>query len=128
MVDPTRKKGPQEDLFSKEGFMHFVKENKWDTFAYLVLFLGLLITVIFDRFIGGMLVGLILGIYFSQDVREKFSFFKEYLDQHGIFRSFVLVAALIAIFIASPGLCIGTAIGAFIRPYLGENISSPFEK
>ena len=126
---PRNKDPKKGDLpLTKEGFFSFIKDNKWDAFAYIVLFAGLLITAIFDRFIGGMLVGLILGIYFSQEISEKFDFFKEYLDQRGIFRGFVVVAAIIALLMASPGLCIGTAIGAFVRPYLGESVSSPFDK
>lgn len=126
--DEKSSKKPIPDLpLTKEGFKEFFSEHKWDAFSYLVLFIGLLITAIFDRFIGGILVGLVLGMYFSQDIHHKFSFFKEYLDQRGIFRSFVLLAAIIALLLASPGLCIGTAIGAFLRPYLGESISSPFD-
>ena len=128
MTMPSKGPKKEEDPSMKESFFEFIQHHKWDAFAYLVLFLGLLVTAIFDRFFGGLLVGLILGIYFSQDLREKVELFKEYLDEHGIFRSFVLIAGGIAMFMASPGLCIGTGLGAFVRPYLGEKVSSPFDK
>lgn len=137
MTTPTDGKEPKKEntsspeepsSLSKEGFVEFVQHHKWDTFAYLVLFFGLLTMVLFTPFIGALLVGLILGIYFAADMREKFEFFKDHLDNHGIFKSFVIVAAVVALLIASPGLCIGTVFGAFLRPLLGKNITSPFDK
>lgn len=122
-------KDPEEEKahnVTKEGFVAFFSENRWDAFAYVVLLSGLLITV-FEPFFGGLLVGIILGIYFSKGIHEKCVFFKDFLDKEGIFRGFILLAAIMALLMASPGLCIGAAIGAFMRPYLGKLVSSPFD-
>jgi hypothetical protein len=113
--EPTPYKG--------EGFFDFIVHNKWDAFAYIVLFCGLLLSI-FERFVGGLIVGAILGIYFSKETREMLAQFKEFLAREGIFRGFVLVAGAIALFMASPGLVIGSLFGAFIRPYLG-NLPNP---
>lgn len=116
---------PQKN-HSVDNLLAFIKENKWDSLAYLILFFGLVYSI-FERFIGGIIVGCILGIYFSVDLKEKFTVFKEYLANEGIFKGFVILAAAIALFIASPGLCIGIAFGAFLRPLFGNMISGPFE-
>lgn len=121
MATEDPKKNPSVD-----NLVAFIKDNKWDAVAYLILFFGLVFSI-FERFIGGMVVGCILGLYFSQETKEKFSMFKEYLAEEGIFRGFVIVAAFIALFIASPGLCIGVAFGAFLRPLFGTMISGPFD-
>lgn len=113
------KKEPESPHHFGEGFFQFIMNNKWDSFAYLVLFVGLLLSI-FERFTGGLIVGVILGIYFSREFRDELAKFKEFLAHEGVFRGFVLVSAAIALFIASPGLCIGTALGVIIRPYLGN--------
>lgn len=112
---------------SVEGFMAFIRENKWDAAAYLILFFGLIYSI-FEKFTGGLIVGCILGIYFSDLTKERYTQFKEFLVEEGIFRGFVVVAGLIALFIASPGLCIGVAVGAFLRPLFGDMISGPFDR
>ena len=117
--------GPKKDN-SVDNLMVFIRHNKWDALAYLVLFFGLVYSI-FERFTGGLVVGCILGIYFSAELKEKFTSFKEYLANEGMFRGFVIVAAFIALLIASPGLCIGAVFGAFLRPLFGNLISGPFE-
>lgn len=112
---------------SVEGFMAFMRENKWDAVAYLILFFGLIYSI-FERFTGGLIVGCILGIYFSEETKERFAKFKEFLVEEGIFRGFVVVAGFIALFIASPGLCIGGVVGAFLRPLFGNMLSGPFDR
>jgi len=102
----------------EETFFEFMANNKWETLAYIVLIFGLFL-FIFERFAGGLLVGAILGFCFSQRLRAGIANFKEDLSNEGIFHSFILVAAVIALFIASPGLFIGAFVGAVVKPYLG---------
>jgi len=115
MSNPEQKEPPHG---ASENFFQFLMNNKWDAFAYVILFIGLLLSI-FEPFVGGLIVGAILGLYFSRQTKESIIKLKEYLVVEGIFRGFVLVAAAIALFIASPGLCIGVCFGAFVKPYLG---------
>jgi hypothetical protein len=121
---PEKKEDPVEP---KPSFMHFVKDNLCESVCYVILFCGLIFSI-FNPFLGGSLVGLILGIYFSQEVIEKASSFKEFIIREGIFRGFIIVAAVLALLIEAPGLLVGTVIGAWVRPYLGKAICSPFDK
>ncbi len=118
------RKGPENQ---KQDFVAFVKDNMGESIAYVVMFAGLIFSI-FNPFLGGVLVGVILGIYFSQDILAKMRSFKELVVGEGIFRGFIVIAALLALLIEAPGLLIGTLIGAWIRPYLGKYISSPFDK
>lgn len=110
------KKEPED--MKGEGFMDVLKHHKWDFVAYLILFIGLLFSI-FHSFSGGLLVGLVLGVYFSVAIFAGLRAFRDYLlSEGGIFRGFVIIAAGLALFIASPGLCIGTIAGAYGGPYL----------
>ena len=126
---PTSGQGPQEKKpdAPQEGLIQFLTHNKWDALAYIVLLCGLLFSI-FERFQGGLIVGCVLGLYFSSATREWLIQFKEFLADEGIFRGFVLIAGLIALFMASPGLVIGALVGAFLRPYLGDSLSSGLNK
>lgn len=119
--------GPQGPKKDEQKLVSFVKENLWESISYVIMFAGLILSI-FDPFLGGCLVGLILGIYFSEEIIEKSIVFKEMIGREGIFRCFIVIAAVLALLIEAPGLLIGTIIGTWIRPYLGKSISSPFDK
>lgn len=120
----AKKDNPGEQ---KQNFMAFVKDNIWESISYVVLFAGLILSI-FNPFLGGSLVGIILGIYFSQEILDRSMSFKDLVVREGIFRGFIVIAAVLALLLEAPGLLVGTVIGAWIRPYLGKSISSPFDK
>ena len=115
--EPSKK--PEAPHHFGEGFLQFIMNNKMDSFAYLILLCGLVLSI-FESFIGGLIVGFILGLYFSKETKAELAKFKDYIAVEGVFRSFVLIAAAIALLIASPGLCIGAIAGAFASPYLSS--------
>ncbi len=124
--EPEKKEEPKMTL-NKQNLTHFVKENLFESISYVIMFCGLIFSI-FNPFLGGALVGLILGIYFSQEILEKVTAFKEFIINEGIFRGFIIIAAVLALLIEAPGLLIGTLIGAWVRPFMGNAISSPFDK
>jgi hypothetical protein len=124
MVTPDPKEPNKDEM---HGLLSFVKQNKWEAISYVILFAGIILSIMYP-FFGGLLVGIILGIYFSQEIFDKATTFKALIVQEGIFRGFIVVAALLAFLIEAPGLFIGTAVGAWLRPLFGKNISSPFDK
>lgn len=111
----------------KQGLMNFVKDNLWESISYVILFAGLILSI-FNPFLGGSLVGIILGIYFSQEILDRSMAFKDLVVREGIFRGFIVIAAVLALLLEAPGLLIGSIIGAWVRPFLGNLISSPFDK
>jgi hypothetical protein len=126
MTSPDQEPKKPESPKTHEGFVQFVMNHKWDSVAYLLLFIGL-ITSFFNPITGGLLVGVILGIYFSEVIKARFEVFREMLEKEGIFHAFVIIAAILALIITTFGLFLGTVIGVFIRPALGKAISSPFD-
>lgn len=125
--EPQEEKKPVKPAHEKLSFLDFFQQNYIETVAYLLLFCGLILSIFYE-FLGGLLVGLVLGIYFAQEVRDRAGAFKSFIDSEGIFRGFIIVAAVLALLIMAPGLLIGSIIGAWVRPFLGDHISSPFDK
>lgn len=117
MAGLTPKEPGQGGKPSVAGWINFFKEHMGESIAYLVLFFGLIFTI-FCPNIGGFIVGVIFGGYFSSQIKERVMVFKEFIDEEGIFRGFIIIAAFIALLIVGLGLCIGTAVGALVRPYL----------
>ncbi|MCE5294439.1 MAG: hypothetical protein LLF94_07490 [Chlamydiales bacterium] len=124
---PKKEMPKKESNPDHKGFFAFVSDNLWESISYVIMFAGLILSI-FNPFIGGSLVGIILGIYFSQEVIDRAMSFKDLIIKEGIFRGFIVIAAVLALFILAPGLVLGVIIGAWIRPFLGNSISSPFDK
>lgn len=116
MTNPQQEPGKP----NQQNMIEFIKEHKWESVAYFLLFCGLILSV-FEKTIGGLLVGLILGIYFSDVIKEKAQDFKNFIHDEGIFRGFIVIASLLAMLIIAFGLCIGTIVGALIKPYLPKS-------
>ena len=103
------------------GIFDFCKANIGDTLAYLLL-AGSLLYCFFDPFVGELPVGFIMGLYFSHHVFKLAAQFREFLVTEGVFRGFIIIAALASLAITAPGLCLGLVIGIFARPFFGQSI------
>jgi hypothetical protein len=101
------------------GIVNLFKTNIGDTIAYLVLAASLLYCF-FEPFIGGLIVGFIMGLYFSHHAFHLATQFREFLITEGIFRGFIIIAALAALIITAPGLSLGFVIGTFTRSFFGR--------
>ncbi len=113
MTQPAR--GPEKP--TPESFINFITTHKWESISYVLLFVGLILTF-FYPLIGGALVGLIFGISFAPQIHERVETFKEFIHVEGIFRSFIVIVALLTLLILAFGWCAGAVVGAYIRPYL----------
>jgi len=100
-----------------ETFLEVIKHHKWDFIVYAVLAIGLFLSI-FVPFWGGLLVGVVIGYYFSAEFKEWYGKFKEDIVTDGIFRDFVIIAGLLALLISSFGLCLGVTVGAIAKPYI----------
>jgi len=96
------------------------KANIFDTLAYVILTVSLILSF-FHPFLGGAIVGTIIGLYFSPHFFRLLKEFKEFLLQEGIFRGFIIIAAIAALLISATGLSIGLLFGIFVRPIFGTN-------
>ena len=102
-----------------ETFLEVVKHHKWDFIAYAILAIGLFLSI-FAPFWGGLLVGAVIGYYFSGVFKEWYQKFKADIVTDGIFRDFVIIAGVLALLISSFGLCLGVVVGTLVKPYIPQ--------
>jgi hypothetical protein len=124
MPEPSTEKKAQPNV--EPTLMDQIKANIADTVAYVILAFGLLYCF-FNAFAAGILVGTILGVYFSANILQNIRQFKDAIIRDGIFKGFTLLAAICAFLITAPGMCIGLIVGMLARhlcgmlfPKLGE--------
>lgn len=128
MADPNAPKENKTDLKeSMSGTLNNVKNfaqtNTWDTVGYVAMFLGLLLAI-FDISYGFGLIGLVAGFYYSELILGILEGIKEWVDQAGIFKSFVGAGTLLGFFIASPSLIIGMAISVAVSFFMKPKADS----
>ena len=127
---PQGSQGPggPEGPRSPEGgdFWQLIQRNKWDSCAYFFIFVGIIISI-FEWFVGELIIGTVFGIYFSEWMKERFQLFKEFVENEGVFRAFIMVIFPIVLLVVAPGIFLGLLLGCALRPILGDFVSSPFE-
>lgn len=106
-IPPERK---PDDLLS------YARGNPRDTIAYVLLIIGIIL--LFSggyNFWGGVLIGLVVGFYFGQDILDLFKNSNYLAERLGYVKLLVLAAVALAFFIDAPGIFIGTAIALGIK-------------
>lgn len=106
--------------FKKEGLIDFVKSNTRDTAAYVLLVIGM-VFLFFEPLFGGILIGLVAGIYFSEEINFLLKNGNEFIEEQGIVRSIVLGITALALFISAPGIFIGAALAIALKHLFGSN-------
>ena len=92
-----------------DGLLDYARTNTKDTIAFVLLIIGLL-WMLGQAFNGGILVGLVVGFYFS---RELIGFVKDFnanIEKRGLAKTVILAGAALALFFLAPGIFIGAAI------------------
>lgn len=117
-VPPEKEEKPKRST-PMSGMIEMFRNNLTDTVAYVLLALSLLYCF-FNPFIGGIPVGFIMGLYFSSHIFRLATQFREFLITDGIFRGFIIIAAIAALIITAPGLSIGLFLGTFARPFFSK--------
>lgn len=84
-------------------------------YTLLVIALALLF---FTPFIGGLLLGIIVGMTFSSEIIRRALQIKEAIEKEEVARGVILGVLCLALFITVPGLIIGGAIGVCIQKAL----------
>lgn len=110
-----------------EGFFTQLSGNIPVAIAYGFLTLSLFYCL-FDPFYGAIPIGIILGIYFSKEAFELTSEFKNFVNEVGIFRSFIFLVAIVAFLLTATGLSLGIFIGSWIRVIYDMVVAKPEER
>ncbi len=102
-----------------EDFCDYAKQNKWDSAALIVLLIGL-IAMLFVPLSGGIIVGLVVGLYFSNEIVTLIKNRKQIVYETGTSRSLVFLGTCLAFLIAAPGVFIGAAIVTAVKGFAGS--------
>ncbi len=101
-----------------ENAVHYAKSNTRDMIAYILLLTGLLL-MFFDPNYGGTLIGVIFGLYFSQELYDAFKNYEMFIQTQGFVKSLVFGAVLLAFFFSVPFIFIGAIAAVGVRRLLG---------
>jgi hypothetical protein len=110
---PTEEKGIKKNV---ETFCSYSKSNARDMIAYLLLVFGLIF--LFFRPIGGLLIGIVAGAYFSKEIHQWISGYERFVEVQGMARSIILGGVFLALFISAPAIFIGAAIVVGLKVFI----------
>jgi len=97
-----------------DGLVSYARDNVRDTVAYIVLIVGLIL-LFFQPLYGGMLIGLVVGLFFTSEINALFRNVNEIIAKEGMVRSLILGALILAVFISAPAILIGIAVAVALR-------------
>lgn len=100
-------------------FYRYGKMHPGDVIAYVLMVVGIILAFFFP-FFGGLIIGIIGAIYFSEEILELAINIKKYAQHTGWVRSLILGGILLGFLLEAPGIIIGAAGVVFIK-YVLEN-------
>ncbi len=81
-----------------------------------------IVWLFFNAFYGGLLVGLVAGFYFTQEILQVISSFDHIFEEYGLAKNLIFAGTALALFILAPGVFIGCAIMVGIKYLLKSQI------
>src|SRR5262249_11880001 len=115
--------GKQEEIreCSSQKFFCCFKTYREQLIVYLLLFIGLLLTFFGNILVGGLLIGMVAGYYFSGPiiyfVRNLNQIFKGQDQIHYL----ILAVLAIGLFLDAPGIFIGALVVAAFKHVISGN-------
>lgn len=108
----THKGGSNDDL------LHYFKTHIRETIAYILLVLGIIL-LFFKPVYGGLLVGIVAGVYFGDQIVNYIKAVKADIDKSAtpadLAKHLIILGIAIALLISAPGIFIGAAISIAIK-------------
>jgi len=92
----TKKLDNLKNNESVDGLFNFAKSNTKDTLAYILLIIGIIL-MFFEPRSGGLLIGLITGLYFSDEIIDIIKNFNGLIEEQGLVRVLVLAALFVTV-------------------------------
>lgn len=114
-----QKNSPQKSAGSnKEDLIDYFKTHIRESISYIILILGIIL-LFFDRLYGGLLVGIVTGVYFGDDIVNYIKTLKQTFDKlsssSDIAKHLITLGIAFAFLIAAPGIFLGAAIAIAIK-------------
>jgi hypothetical protein len=97
-----------------EDIYNYAKSNTADTIAYVAMILGILI-LFFEPFYGGIIIGVVTGLYFSKEIMRPVRNLEGFIEELGMVRSLIFGGLILAFFIKAPMIFIGAAVAVIFK-------------
>lgn len=110
--DDKLKNDTNDFSFKNEHFPLHVGTK--DLVAYILLILGIVL-LFFQPIYGGLLIGIVGGVYFSNEIIEVLKRLTTLIEEQGITRSLILGGLVLAFFICAPAIFVGAALVVCLR-------------
>lgn len=104
-----------------DDMYRYAVSNKEKTTTYILLVLGLLILLFINDVLGGLIIGLVAGYYFSNEIVAYIRGLPQFFEGQDQVRYAVLGALIIGLLIEAPGILIGAAVIAAFRYIINRN-------
>jgi hypothetical protein len=111
---PTPPPKTPEQKPNADDVFQYLRTNIRETVAYALLILGILL-IYFHPIIGGLLVGIVAGIYFGNEIIAAIRGWKDFIETEGIPRSLVVAGVAFAFFLSAPAIFLGIALSLLIK-------------
>lgn len=98
-----------------DDMYRYAVSNKEKTISYILLVLGLLILLFISDILGGLIIGLVAGYYFSIEIVNYIRQLPQFFEGHDQVRYAVLGVVIIGLLLEAPGILIGAAMMAAFK-------------
>lgn len=105
-----------------EDLYKYAKSNTADTIAYVAMLVGIL-TLFFEPVYGGLIIGIVTGLYFSNEIMVPIRNIEGFIEDLGMVRSIVFGGLLLAFLIQAFWIYVGAAIGVAIKLVIAPKIT-----
>ena len=108
LSDPS---GDKKSPIQYDALSQYIKGNPKDAIAYVLMIVSLLM-ILFGIYLGyaNLVVGLIFGLYFSDELAFLVTNIKEFVEEYDLVKALILGGTLLALCLQVPFFFIGAAI------------------
>lgn len=117
----VQEKTPKKKDNDTENLLGYFKTHMRETISYFILVIGIIL-MFFDAIYGGIIVGLVGGIYFGDEVVNYLKTWNLWADSKTVTRNLISAGVGLAFFISSPAIFLGAAISIGIKQlFVGQS-------
>lgn len=111
---PNQPNQPKKPIPQSEDILDYVKNHARETISYILLLAGILL-LFFNPIYGGLLVGIIGGIYFGDEIVNYVKSISRNLQSTSFSKHLIILGVAVAFLICAPAIFIGAAISIGIQ-------------
>jgi hypothetical protein len=128
MVNPPENNSPENNNENHDPAKKFkemlpFEASTKDLVAYILMVLGIIL-LFFMPIYGGLLIGIVAGVYFSKEIIPVLKDLSTFIEDNGIARSIILAGITLAFFIVAPAIFIGAALVICLRWFVFNDDNS----